>query len=66
MVTLHISSGHIGGDACQPCLKSLWVMQLIHLGKGQKKCIMCQFLCHLSIANNVLAYPRHLLVICPI
>jgi len=64
LVTLHIPSGHISCDACQPCFKALWIAQLVHLGKGQQKCIMCQFLCHLSIAYDALAYPRHLPVIC--
>ena len=64
MVTLHIPSGHISCDACQPCFEALWIAQLVHLGKGQQKCIMCQFLCHLSIAYDALAYPRHLPVIC--
>ena len=62
----HIASGHIGGDAGQPSLEALWMVQLVHLGKGQKKRIVCQLLCNLMIAHNALAYHRHLPMICPI
>ena len=64
MMPLFVASGNIGCNTCQPCLEALWIAQLIHLGKSQQKCIMCQFLCHLSIAYDALAYPRHLPVIC--
>ena len=65
-MTLHIASGHIGSDACQPSLEALWVAQLVQLGKGQQKSIMSQFLRHLTIAYDVLAHLRHASVIRPI